>query len=87
MVKSARLMQLVNLFDKKMKWRYYEVCGVVEKKLLAAGYQRLNDDQCRYICQHLQLEKKMTMGDLKKMSSGPAVRPPEQPESQHRLFD
>lgn len=87
MAKSVRLMQLMQQLDKKMKRKYYEVCGVVEKKLLLAGYRRLNDHQCVYICEHLQLDRKMKMSELKNLGSVAPVSPPPPPESQQTLFD
>ena len=87
MAKSARLMQLMNQLDQKLKRKYYEVCGVVEKKLLAAGYQRLNDHQCRYICEHLQLDRKMKMSEIQNLGSIAPVSPPPPPEKQRTLFD
>jgi hypothetical protein len=84
--------ELVALFDKKMRRKYYEVCGVVEKKLLLAGYERLNDYQCRYICEHLQLDRKMKMSELKNLGSiarhvKGQIPGLETPESQQTLFD
>ena len=78
---------MISGLPKAMRRKYYEVCGVVEKKLLLAGYRRLNDDQCRYICEHLKLERKMKMDELKKLGSIAPVSPPPPPEKQHRLFD
>ena len=87
MAKSVRLVMLLNQFEPKLKRKYYEVCGVVEKKLLRAGYQRLNDHQCRYICEHLQLDRKMKMSELKNMGTIAPVSPPRPPEKQQTLFD
>lgn len=87
MAKPARLTQLMKQLDKETKRKYYEVCGVVEKKLLLVGYRRLNYQQCVYICEHLQLDRKMKMSELKNLGSVAPASPPPPPESQQTLFD
>ena len=82
-------MRLVNQLSADVKTKYYVACGVVEKKLMLRGYARLNNHQCRYICEHLAIGKKMQMKALKSLSDGKVAppRPPSQPPHQQSLFD